>query len=113
MAFIAAAFEAIGTILGASSATAGAVGVTAVGTAATVGLGIAAATGLFSPKAAAPPPIPGLPAPPSLTTAAATAQQTLASQQAATQYSGGTTDITLGTATLNPSNVSTKSLLGA
>lgn len=102
MAFIPAIFAAAFATTATTAATIGAIG-------AVVG-GSLALGGALSQKA---PEIPGLPAPPSITSATATAQQQTASLQAAQQYGGGTTDITLGNATLNPSNIQTKSLLGA
>lgn len=74
------------------------------------GVGIAEAVGNANQKL---PSAPGLPATPQLQTAQQQAQAQTKSLLSAQAAGGGTTDITLGSATINQSNVQTKSLLGS
>lgn len=109
MAFVATALGAIGGFFGVGGTAAVSTGLAAVGTAISAGAGIAAASGAFKPKA---PSLPSLPSTPTQEQAAATAQNQSAAYQAQMQYSGGTTDYTLGSATISPSNITVHTLFG-
>lgn len=113
MAFIPAVLAAIGTAVGASAAGAVGAGLLTVGSVVSAGVGIASAVGAFGQGSQKLPAAPALPATPTLQDAQAKAtQQTQAAIQA-NAYGGGTTDFTLGGATINSSNIQVKSLLGA